>query len=418
MYKPSIFNIPFGEGGLYNSYTGAIIKLPNTIEECITSNDSLELLYKQGFIVDAKMNELNRLAVRRKTAIYSKYHQVLKYVIALTNDCQAHCTYCFEHGINRNHFMNENTVEMVIKYIKGQAKENHAECIRITYFGGEPLLNIKAIERIGTELKEFCEKENIRLICNIITNGIGLTPDVAEMLKDIHVSFAQITLDGPREAYKAAKGIDAYDTVISNIKSVVDILPIDIRLNVTRNNQKDIIDVIEELLVEHNLVGRVQMTLAQVVDYVGCEFNSTLCLDAVEYANFVRGIYLKEGLKKEGNFKRIVLLPKVLRTFCGMENCTQYVIGPDGELYKCEHSVGKPDEIVGDVYTGSYYSDMEMDFYSEIPEKCMQEACKFLPMCLGGCANERLHKHHIRDCEQVKEKHLLLLKTYLELVEK
>ena len=73
---------------------------------------------------------------------------------------------------------------------------------------------------------------------------------------------------------------------------------------------------------------------------------------------------------------------------------------------------------MGDVYTGSYYSDMEMDFYSEIPEKCMQEACKFLPMCLGGCANERLHKHHIRDCEQVKEKHLLLLKTYLELVEK
>lgn len=55
-------------------------------------------------------------------------------MIALTNDCQAHCTYCFEHGINRNHFMNENTVEMVIKYIKGQAKENHAECIRITYF--------------------------------------------------------------------------------------------------------------------------------------------------------------------------------------------------------------------------------------------------------------------------------------------
>lgn len=54
------------------------------------------------------------------------------------------------------------------------------------------------------------------------------------------------------------------------------------------------------------------------------------------------------------------MLPKVLRTFCGMENCTQYVIGPDGELYKCEHSVGKPDEIVGDVYTGSYYSYMEM----------------------------------------------------------
>ena len=56
MYKPSIFNIPFGEGGLYNSYTGAIIKLPNTIEECITSNDSLATVYKGNIIKNLIMD--------------------------------------------------------------------------------------------------------------------------------------------------------------------------------------------------------------------------------------------------------------------------------------------------------------------------------------------------------------------------
>lgn len=110
------------------------------------------------------------------------------------------------------------------------------------------------------------------------------------------------------------------------------------------------------------------------------------------------------------------LMPKVLRTFCGMENCMQYVIGADGELYKCEHSVGKQNEIVGDISVGPYFSDLEMLFYSSIPQKCIEEVCPFLPMCLGGCANERLHNKHIRDCKQIKEKHLLLLSTYLELL--
>ena len=30
--------------------------------------------------------------------------------------------------------------------------------------------------------------------------------------------------------------------------------------------------------------------------------------------------------------------------------------------------------------------------------------------------NERLHNKHIRDCNQIREKHLLLLSTYLELL--
>lgn len=99
-----------------------------------------------------------------------------------------------------------------------------------------------------------------------------------------------------------------------------------------------------------------------------------------------------------------------------MENCMQYVIGPEGELYKCEHSVGKAEEIVGDLDTGTYSSDLEMQFYAPVPQKCIEAACPFLPMCLGGCANERLHTGHPCDCAQEKEKQLQLLSTYLELL--
>ena len=204
--------------------------------------------------------------------------------------------------------------------------------------------------------------------------------------------------------------------VLNNIQSAVGILPIDIRLNITRANMQDIVNLIDDLFTVHGLAGHVQLTLAQVVDYVGCKFNSTLCLDGTEYAQFVCGIFKGKEKAGKGSLRRMHLMPKVLRTFCGMENCMQYVIGADGELYKCEHSVGKQNEIVGDISVGPYFSDLEMLFYSSIPQKCIEEVCPFLPMCLGGCANERLHNKHIRDCKQIKEKHLLLLSTYLELL--
>ena len=183
----------------------------------------------------------------------------------------------------------------------------------------------------------------------IITNGIALTKRAAILLAEIGVNFAQITLDGTRNTYRIAKGVDAYNTVLNNIQSAVGILPIDIRLNITRDNKQDIVDLIDDLFTVHELAGQVQLTLAQVVDYVGCEFNSALCLDGTEYAKFVCGIFKDKEKAGKGSLKRMHLMPKVLRTFCGMENCMQYVIGADGELYKCEHSVGKQNEIVGDI---------------------------------------------------------------------
>ena len=416
MFKPSVFNISVGDNVIYNSYSGAILKLSQPIADCISSCDNIDLLLEQGFIVDEKVNELNKYLVERNTAIFSRRDRGLKYVIALTNDCQAHCSYCFERGIERSCYMSEDTVNRVLSFIKNQAKTYEATSIQITYFGGEPLLNLDALKQIGINLKQFCLDNQIKYASNIITNGIALTKSAAILLAEIGVNFAQITLDGTRNTYRIAKGVDAYNTVLNNIQSAVGILPIDIRLNITRDNMQDIVDLIDDLFTVHELAGQVQLTLAQVVDYVGCEFNSALCLDGTEYAKFVCGIFKDKEKAGKGSLKRMHLMPKVLRTFCGMENCMQYVIGADGELYKCEHSVGKQNEIVGDINVGSYYNDLEMLFYSSIPQKCIEEVCPFLPMCLGGCANERLHNKHIRDCNQIKEKHLLLLSTYLELL--
>lgn len=416
MLKASMFNISVSDNVIYNAYTGAIVKLLQPLRDYIASGENMDLLRAQGFVVDERINELNHFLLERNTNIFSRWKRDLKYVIAVTNDCQAHCAYCFEHGIDRHCYMSEDTANKVLAYIKNQAEQNQAAGIQITYFGGEPLLNLKIIEKIGADLKQYCALHQIRFTANIVTNAIALTKEAAERLAEIGVNFAQITLDGTKNAYKAAKGLDAYDLVLEHIKSARSIFPVDIRLNITRENTADIAELVDELFTVHGLAGRVQLTLAQVVDYVGCSFNSELCLDGVEYARFVRDVFLEKEAAGQGSLKRKQLLPKIRRMFCGMENCMQYVIGPEGELYKCEHSVGKAEEIVGDLDTGTYSSDLEMQFYAPVPQKCIEAACPFLPMCLGGCANERLHTGHPCDCAQEKEKQLQLLSTYLELL--
>lgn len=317
MFKPSVFNISVGDNVIYNSYSGAILKLSQPIADCISSCDNIDLLLEQGFIVDEKVNELNKYLVERNTAIFSRRHRGLKYVIALTNDCQAHCSYCFERGIERSCYMSEDTVNRVLSFIKNQAKTYEATSIQITYFGGEPLLNLDALKQIGINLKQFCLDNQIKYASNIITNGIALTKSAAILLAEIGVNFAQITLDGTRNTYRIAKGVDAYNTVLNNIQSAVGILPIDIRLNITRDNMQDIVDLIDDLFTVHELAGQVQLTLAQVVDYVGCEFNSALCLDGTEYAKFVCGIFKDKEKAGKGSLKRMHLMPKVLRTFPG-----------------------------------------------------------------------------------------------------
>ena len=57
MFKPSVFNISVGDNVIYNSYSGAILKLSQPIADCISSCDNIDLLLEQGFIVDEKVND-------------------------------------------------------------------------------------------------------------------------------------------------------------------------------------------------------------------------------------------------------------------------------------------------------------------------------------------------------------------------
>ena len=74
--------------------------------------------------------------------------------------------------------------------------------INITWFGGEPLLNVEIINYICEKLVE----NNIKFISSIITNGYLFNDKLVTMAgHKWNLSHAQISLDGTEPEYNRIK---------------------------------------------------------------------------------------------------------------------------------------------------------------------------------------------------------------------
>lgn len=422
-YKESDFNLTFldqdGKYIYYNTFSGSLIRLDYPLHDYIAesqpASDELKNLVSLGFLVPEKQDEINKFVIERKKAEFGTVKKLSRFVIAPTMACQAKCVYCFQSGIDRNDHMSAETAEEVIRYVTSEVTKMNAPKVIVTFFGGEPLLQVERILQIGQGLKMWCEQYNIEYHSELITNGILLNKDLAlDLQQRINLYFAQITLDGRREAYAAIKGIDKYDTVVKNIKNVCDFIKIIVRLNVTRSNTSEIKHLLEEFLIGEQLDGKLKITLARVQDYYGCNFNEAECLTPSEFAQFRSEVYQNPNHRYQSILKRD-LLPEIRRCYCGMENCMTSTIGPKGELYKCEHYFGVEDQIIGTIWEGRYYNEAELSFYGDLDPKCLSARCPILPTCVGGCQSERVQFGVPKDCESRINEFIQNLKTYINL---
>ena len=47
----------------------------------------------------------------------------------------------------------------------------------MTWYGGEPLMNIETIERLSDFFVEFCKENDIEYTAMVVTNGFNLTKE-------------------------------------------------------------------------------------------------------------------------------------------------------------------------------------------------------------------------------------------------
>ena len=121
-------------------------------EETLSPADrsNLEQLKELGILVDEYVDEERELEYWFQKIKFDT--SVLDITILPTLACNLKCTYCIQDGLQSNTFMSQETCSQVVAWIKKKMEDIRPRTLSILYYGGEPLLNMPAINYLSQAL--------------------------------------------------------------------------------------------------------------------------------------------------------------------------------------------------------------------------------------------------------------------------
>ena len=417
-YKQSFYNINLVKEGYVQGTDEGITPYYNVlrgkfgyIPDDINLNNPPQNLIKEGFIVPRDFNEAERYKQGQLQAFQVEHIEQMNLLITVSERCNYKCAYCFQGSHDNGKDMQEDTINDTIAYIKNAIDTNSIlKKLVVTFFGGEPLLNMNAIRKISNFLLSYTKDKGIEYYSCIDTNGFYLTQDVSKELKDLGVKKAQIAFDGFESFYARIRKapLTSFNRVIANIEnSAIETL---IRVNTTKKNQEEVKDLID-YLYSLNAVkeGRATVTIMRVALYTD---NPNYDFTDKEWLDF-RQTFTKYF--KYDNPEKFFPLLQACYMGCPMLLKQNVVIGADGLLYRCDRQVGIKEKAIGTLKDGiDNSSEVEKEFRSSILDNaCLN--CKYLPICTGGrCKYERIKQG--KNCDLIKGQFRQSMEVYLDYV--
>lgn len=310
----------------------------------------------------------------------------------LTKNCNLRCSYCFV-GKKIESRMSEEVSSQAVKFIFDHTRH---KVVDITFFGGEPLLEIDHIQAICEQARAMSKQTGIDILFHTTTNGTLLTKDVLHFLKENKIKFL-LSIDGTQQSHdqhrKFADGTGSW-------QSIYDIIPLmksyqpwqGARITPAPNNVGDLLEgvkILAERGINQFIIGPAS----------GVKWSEDARGLWVDQAIRVGEYYIQQRLAKK--HIRIAFFEKDLTCEpnayldswgCGA-GAGRVAVNPDGRLFGCSKimTAHKDDEdtnkwCLGDVWKG--YSQVavryrQIDRTSQFRTKC--QTCEFTGECTGGC---------------------------------
>lgn len=395
-----IFNAEDGTGLAFNATTSGLAKLapdkakivnniladPNGYDFNTPEKKDIKKKLEQGrFLVEAKENEVDRLKVRNRSDRFNT--QTFGLTVAPTLACNFRCKYCYETA--KPGMMKPAVEKALVKMVNEQMR--HAKSLNVTWFGGEPLLALKAIERLTNKFKISCKKNKAQYSASIVTNGYLWTRPVALKLKRWGATSVQITLDGPRDIHNErrplAGGKGSYDRILENVDKTHDIIPINIRVNTDKTNAAKVLELLDDIKAR-GLKDKIKVYFAQVESYTdACANISGSCYSSQEYSALEVGLY-RQAIAKGFAITRY---PRpILGGYCTADRISAMVVAPNGLLFKCWNQISSDESnAVGNLLKKTMDPEHRVNLEKWLAwdpfEKKECPTCNILPLCMGGC---------------------------------
>ena len=397
---------------LYNTASEAVVILENdeiksyqSTDETIMDSDFIATLIGLGFFVKKDEDETFLLHMLRNQHTFQN-ENLVNITIYPTQACNARCFYCFEQK-EQKIWMSEQTVDQVIDYITHTLTEENELVYR--WFGGEPLLGQKIIDRIINGVNAYFGGK-LTYHSVVITNSSLITDELMEkFVTTWHVRKVQTTIDGYRDEHEKRKAyvdrsIDHYQQTIDNIRKLLNAGIFAIcRFNIDNYNKDQlgaILDDLAEFKDNSKFFFHAATLRNKSDDEATAQKRYIYPEHYEEFYNYVLNLLFEKGFYKDV----INILPMRKRNVCLACAIGGLIINSEGKFFRCLQHHLDDENCVGDCSVGLLHNEAYKRWFSHInrlPSEC--ERCKYLPCCQGGCMHYRIeNKRDVSPC--LKEK--------------
>lgn len=377
---------------IHNCFTGAEVMIrPFEYTNIFTTNpcDYAEFLVRNYFLVPEDYNEqelVDLIKERQRLPITSNYlDHPCKFVILTTTRCNARCFYCYEMNTKGKTHMTHETAEKVAEYIMEVVPKGRT--VELSWFGGEPLFNMDAIEIICSRLASA----GINYYSAMISNSYLFDDEVIHKAKhDWRLRNIQVTFDGTEEVYNKVKNyiykddVSPYYKVIENVKKLLENdIAISVRMNCDHHNAENLKELIKELDKHFKEYGNFSM-------YVWPLFEIGFKRTPEEKKALYESISEIEHLLLDLGYPMGHKLYNGIRgTHCMVDTGESVTISPKGDLGMCEHYIDR--DFIGHIdkpYEKNFDIIKSWRNYVEPTKFC--DDCSLYPVCLKmkGCPDE------------------------------
>ncbi len=436
--QPSIFNlrVPLparDEVFLMNSLTdaqlvvssdvAALLDRPDVRARSDEEQDAIRLLAENGFLVASR--EADRRALDEYFLSVRNDASELNVTVLTTLQCNFACDYCYQGDRDDfNQFaekMTLDTAARVADWIESELDRLGPEKLVLTFFGGEPLLNLPVVYDLAERVCRAALARGVQLRISVITNGLLLTREVVDRLVPYGLQSVKITLDGDRDAHDRVRplrgGQGTFDRIIENIRQIAGRVKIAIGGNFdesTVDSYPALLDFLEQQEFADSLVRvnfkpvvrteppaplwrqapahapKVVLPLTPVgatgkplagtcMTSTGAGGGSTC--DTCSFLD-EKMAYLREETARHG----FPTSDGVHNGPCHVHHRNARTIGPDGSLYGCPGFTGEKALSTGHI-DGRVdpWRERNRDLFDRLdPWKACGD-CAFIPVCAGGC---------------------------------
>ena len=388
--------------------------------------DAISTLAEHGFVVESRAAERQRLE-----AFFRDVHEgsdQLRITVLTTLQCNFACDYCIQgdHGdYNRTAAkMSLETADRVATWAEERMDVVRPSSFVLTFFGGEPLLNLPVVYYLAERLWTSSTQRGIHMQINVITNGLLITPEVVDRLEPFGLNGFKITLDGDRATHNRMRplrgGQGTFDRIIGNIRKIAGRCAISLGGNFDESSVASY-PALLDFLASQEFAPRISRVafkpvIRDVKPSVAAGFeerpktsaaNKFIALTPVTDGNPLNGTCMTSAgmgtsagacdtchfLDDQMAFLRDETRKRGFKTSdgvhmgpCEIHRKHAYTIGPEGDLYACPGFTGDRKMSTGhiDGRSDAARSSAARRFDRLAAWKECRD-CAFIPVCAGGC---------------------------------